>query len=100
MIIRMIIYDIESDPLRTKFSKKLEALGFIRMQYSVFCGSHPDHQWKYCKEQIDKVLSKKMGDHDKVDILRLGKIQLKKMDSLGLAADFEYILSPPDVLWI
>ncbi|MBK9270710.1 MAG: CRISPR-associated endonuclease Cas2 [Saprospiraceae bacterium] len=96
----MIFYDIESNPVRTKLHNKLEALGFVRLQYSVFCGMHSDSQWRYCRDEIDQVIKDKLGPGDKLNIMTVKPIDLRQMHFLGEPADLDAILNPPKILWI
>ncbi len=100
MKVRMIFYDISEDGLRTRLHNKLEALGFVRLQYSVFCGKHKDAQWKYCRQEIDQIILGRLGEKDKLNIMIIKPIDLRRMHSLGDRSDIEFILDPPRVLWI
>jgi CRISPR-associated endonuclease Cas2 len=96
----MIFYDVSDDGLRTKLHNKLEALGFVRLQYSVFCGRHTDGQWLYCKYQLDELVRDKLECNDKINILCIKPDELRKMVYLGSPSEIEEILNPPLVLWI
>jgi len=97
---RMIFYDLESDLIRTRLAKKLLALGFIRIQYSVFCGCHTDSQWEYCKTEIDIILDVDFNEGDKVHILQIKPILLKQMKFYGEALDLDQIYMNKPVYWI
>ncbi|MBK7304084.1 MAG: CRISPR-associated endonuclease Cas2 [Saprospiraceae bacterium] len=97
---RIICYDIESDNVRTVLAKRLEALGFIRIQYSVFCGSHNDTQWTRCHDIVEDLLKDKMTETDKVYILQIPPVALRKMLYFGEELEIDEILGTKKVLWI
>lgn len=97
---RLIFYDIGEDNLRVKLSNKLESLGFIRIQYSVFCGSHANGQWKLCQKEIEEVLNGEIQEKDKVGVLPLNPVELRNMLYFGDAPDFKTIFNEELVIWI
>lgn len=100
MLLRLIIYDIENDKYRTKLAKKLEAYGFIRLQYSVFCGRHSLVQWQKVWKKIKEFESKYGSPNDKIYATILSTSNFKKMDIIGEKPDFALILDEIITQWM
>lgn len=100
MILRLISYDIESDRYRHKLAKRLEAFGFLRIQYSVFCGTHTQPQWSLCWQTIEK-LHKKYGiESDKIYVIIISRRMFKNMLCIGPEPGIKMILSEEVTMWV
>ncbi len=100
MILRLIVYDIENDNYRTKLANKLEAFGFVRLQYSVFCGRHTVVQWQKVWKKI-KEFEKKYGmPNDKIYATIISPANFKKMEAIGEKPNFELILDELITVWM
>ncbi|MBP9210698.1 MAG: CRISPR-associated endonuclease Cas2 [Saprospiraceae bacterium] len=96
---RMVMYDIESDALRTRLARRLEALGFVRLQYSIFCGNHTEAQWEYCAKKLDILLSK-ISPPDKCYILPVSGRILRNTSYFGDRPELEGLLHEKLVYWL
>ena len=67
----LVMYDIQSDKLRTRFSKFLEKYG-RRLQYSVFEISNSKRILRSIEIEIETVFEKKFSQGDSVLIYDVG----------------------------
>jgi len=100
MIVRLICYDIENDNCRDKVAKKLEAWGYVRFQYSVFCGKHSPLQWQSLWTKIKAIIEKYGSEKDKIYSIVLSSSNVKKMHCVGEPPDLDLILDDIKTLWI
>lgn len=100
MILRLITYDIEDNRYRHKLAKKLEAFGFIRVQYSVFCGTHTVTQWERCWEALQKIHCQYGCETDKIYVIIVSKKMFRAMQRIGPAPATGMILSEEITMWV
>lgn len=100
MTIRMVFYDISIDKCRSKLAQKLEAWGFLRMQYSVFCGKHTTTQWKHCWQKIQHIVAKYGNGTEKIYVIILSPSQLLEMKTIGDAPEVIQILNEKITMWV
>lgn len=100
MQLRLVLYDIAEDRYRNKLAKTLEAMGFIRIQNSVFAGMHSKMQWKKLWKQIMQLHNKRGEADDKVYSIIVSKKMFRSMHVCGSAPPVELILEEQIVLWI
>ncbi len=70
----ILVYDIQDDKLRTKFSKFLERYG-KRIQYSVFEIKNSQRILDIVKTEIKMIFEKKFSQTDSVIIFDIRKIK-------------------------
>ncbi|MFN8243896.1 MAG: CRISPR-associated endonuclease Cas2 [Ferruginibacter sp.] len=99
-MLRLVCYDIENDKYRNKLAKKLEAFGFERVQRSVFCGSHPLHQWEKCRSQLLAFHEKYGKEDDKIYVMVISPRMLKAMFTVGKPPDIDRILDKIVTFWV
>ena len=87
-MIQHITYDIAKDKTRTKFALRLEAIGFIRVQKSVFIGRVRQQSLLKLLKQYDNFFE----EDDKLYILYLTPRQVREMYRKGFESDLELIL--------
>lgn len=100
MILKLIIYDIESDKYRNKLAGYLEACGLIRIQKSAFCGKHAPHQWEKIHQKMNKLHRGYGLENDKIYSLLISEANFKKMQCTGQAPDIKQILDEYITLWV
>jgi len=94
----LISYDIKSDSLRLKVSKRLLADGCIRLQKSVFAGQVGGPVLKDLSAWLEETVKAK---EDSVFILDVGLETLKRTQWIGRQTpDWAFATDPPDVLFI
>lgn len=100
MILKLIIYDIESDKYRKKLADYLEACGLIRIQKSAFCGRHAPHQWERIQHKMSK-LHKYYGlENDRIYCLMISVASFRKMQCTGEPPDIKRILDEYITMWV
>lgn len=100
MILKLIIYDIESDKYRSKLAEYLEASGLYRIQKSAFCGKHAVHQWDKIEHKINKMHKHFGNENDKIYQIILSPANFKKMQCLGSPPDIKLILDEQITMWL
>jgi CRISPR-associated endonuclease Cas2 len=80
---KLLFYDIENDKIRTRLAKKLEELGMVRLQYSVFLGSGTAIYWGKALEKIEKISVHFNTATDSCCILTIDEKQIKAMPIFG-----------------
>lgn len=90
--IYLVSYDIESNKLRLKLSKKLIAIGLTRIQYSLFLGSLSPTLYPKLMEALHQLWEDAKQNSDRIDVLSLSQQQIEKMVQLGGEhLDMDYI---------
>jgi CRISPR-associated endonuclease Cas2 len=89
----LVFYDITDDKPRNKAAQLLEQSGFVRIQYSVFCGlRHPAGHpvlWK----NLQKLIEKAARPGDKLYVLAVNKKNFRNMKIAGtFELDMAYLL--------
>jgi len=99
--IYLVSYDIESNKLRLKLSKKLLALGLSRIQYSLFLGNLSPTLYQKLTETVNQVWQDAAQESDRVDVLQITQLQIERMLRLGGDhLDMEYITGQKHTLII
>lgn len=98
-MIYLILYDITSDPIRTKVAKRLTKEGYERLQLSVFTGiKHPKKivgLWQALEVLLKKEPSAKFY------VLKTTKNNFKEMEFIGLSdLDVDYLTGTRNSLFI
>ncbi len=83
-----VIYDIASDRIRNKVSKKCKNVGLYRVQKSVFLGDLENNRFDELKLEVDSMIDK---EHDSVYIFTMSKAELNRAGLLGQAFDKELV---------
>jgi CRISPR-associated endonuclease Cas2 len=97
----LVFYDIEKDRLRTKLAKHLEAMGLVRLQYSVFIGNGNTVYWSRVKEKVKKLAEQFNPETDSCCFLYAEEKQVKAMKIFGKQAIMSnFIIENPDFLII
>lgn len=95
----LIAYDISSNTVRAKVARRLIALGYERIQLSVFCGNNnPEHVrglWQELKQWM-------ASDPDgQLISLNIGPENFRNMAILGShTLDFDFLLEQKNSLFI
>lgn len=100
MKLRIILYDIENDSYRLKLAKMLEAMGFVRLQKSVFAGMHTQNQWQKLWKQVRAMHKSNGEDGDKIYSVILSKEMFRSMKHMGIPPPFKVILEEEITLWV
>ncbi|MEM6846087.1 MAG: CRISPR-associated endonuclease Cas2 [Bacteroidota bacterium] len=99
--IYLVSYDIESNRLRTKFAKKLLALGLSRIQYSLFMGNLSATLYDKMLEMIHQFWESAETEKDRIDVITLTPTQIEQMIRLGGEhLDMDYITGQKHTLII
>lgn len=74
----IISYDIKNDKLRTAFAKKLEELGAIRFQYSVFEAKNSSRILNNLRLLVKETFGPKFTPEDSVVIFHVNEDKTEK----------------------
>lgn len=96
---RLVFYDITDDRHRTRLAKKLEAWGFERIQYSVFCGKCTEAQWQRYWKSIQHQAQKYGDGSEKIYTVIISINELKNMLHLGEKPDLSIALNEKITIW-
>jgi CRISPR-associated endonuclease Cas2 len=80
---KLVFYDIENDKTRTQLAKKLEELGLVRLQHSVFIGNGSLVYWSKVFEKIKTIAAKFNAENDSCCLLAAEEKQIKTMKIFG-----------------
>jgi CRISPR-associated endonuclease Cas2 len=80
---KLVFYDIENDKTRTQLAKKLEEMGLIRLQYSVFIGNGSAVYWSKVVEKIKQISTRFDAEKDSCCFLAAEEKQIKTMKIFG-----------------
>jgi CRISPR-associated endonuclease Cas2 len=98
---KLVFYDIENDKIRTRLSKKLEELGLVRLQYSVFLGNGNAVYWAKTREQLKKISAQFNMTADSCCLLTVEEQQIKLMPVFGNQAILKnFVLENPEFILI
>jgi CRISPR-associated endonuclease Cas2 len=98
---KLVFYDIENDKTRTQLAKKLEEMGLVRLQFSVFIGNGSAVYWSKVFEKIKKVTGKFVIEKDSCCFLQVDEKQLKMMKIYGRQAIVNnFVISNPSFILI
>ena len=93
---KLVFYDIENDKTRTQLAKKLEEMGLLRLQFSVFIGNGSPVYWSKVFEKIKKITQKFDAAKDSCCFLVAEEKQIKKMKIFGKQSILDnFIISNP-----
>jgi CRISPR-associated protein Cas2 len=96
---KLVFYDVENDKIRTKLAKKLEEMGLVRLQYSVFIGNGNYVYWSKVIEKIKKLSEKLNAETDSCCFLNAEEKQVKGMKIFGKQAILRnFIIDDPSYL--
>ena len=96
---KLVFYDIVDDKIRTKLANKLEEMGLVRLQYSVFFGRGNTVYWSKVSEKIKKLTVDFVPASDSCCFLIIEEKPLKSMKIYGNQTFMKnYIIDDPAYL--
>lgn len=93
-----IMYDIESDKVRTLVSKYLLRKGCTRVQNSIFLADLPAEIFKQIQSDLTEVQSC-YDNHDSILVVPISIDNLKAMSIIGKSIDLEVIMKTRSTLF-
>lgn len=93
-----IMYDIESDKVRTLVSKYLQKQGCTRVQNSIFLADLPTEIFKQIQNDLTEVQTC-YDNHDSILIVPVSIDHLKAMSVIGKTIDIEVIMKTKSTLF-
>jgi CRISPR-associated protein Cas2 len=96
-MIAWVLYDIESDSVRTKVAKYCKQAGLYRVQFSVFLGTLEKNQKDTLQLQIENLIDEYK---DSVYIFPMSKNELQQTVLLGKAFDKKLITDEVKALFL
>lgn len=90
-MLKLLIYDIESDKIRTKIAKEAERKGLIRLQKSVWTGDMDKSKWKKFWQWVLEYTEGKLVSDDKIYCIIIEPNALRDMIKIGEQIDIDYI---------
>ncbi len=99
-LLLILSYDIAEDKGRTKMAKKLEQLGFNRLQYSVFAGHCTWAQWTNWRKMLTAIFEKYKTESDKFYVIPQGEKLFRKTEMNGVEFDIDWVTGKTLVLYL
>lgn len=93
-----VMYDIESDKVRTLVSKYLQKQGCTRVQNSIFLADLPSDIYKKIQQDLKEVQAC-YDNHDSILVVPMDADNLKSMSIIGKSLDINLIMKTKSTLF-
>lgn len=97
-MIFFVMYDIESDKVRTLVSKYLQKQGCTRVQNSIFLADLPSDIYKKIQQDLKEVQAC-YDNHDSILVVPMDADNLKSMSIIGKSLDINLIMKTKSTLF-